>query len=271
MYINYNTSFLIYADIQKGRVIMKYALITGATSGIGFELAKILADENYGLILVSSDGARLAETQGKIAADFNIPIRIYPKDLSVLGSARELYNTIKTDGIEVELLINNAGFGLVGRTEDIAYDLDERMMILNNISLVELCKLFLPEMYLRQSGKILNIASTGAFQPGPFTSTYFASKAFVLNYSKAIRYEAADKGVAVCVLCPGATRTNFFSAEGMPTPRNAMSAEKVARYAYNQLKKNRAVSIPGLGNRIAQLVPESIKVKAVAKMKTGNV
>jgi short-subunit dehydrogenase len=246
---------------------MKYALITGATSGIGLALANILAKEGYGLVLVSSNEERLDKTRESIQSKIDIPIHIHPADLSELGTASRLFYEIKAKDINIDILVNNAGFGLAGRTEEIPCDMDERLMILNNMSLVNLCKLFLPQMYLQGTGKILNVASTGAFQPGPFTSTYFASKAFVLSYSKAIRYEAASRGVQVCVLCPGATKTNFFSFEGVPTPKNAMSAESVARYAYNRLLKNHAVSIPGIWNRLAQLAPERIKMKVVAGMK----
>lgn len=107
--------------------------------------------------------------------------------------------------------MNNAGFGLVGSTDEIDFKRDESMIILNVISLVELCKLFISDMYRQGNGKILNVSSTGAFQPGPYTSTYFGSKAFVLSYSRAIRYEAKEKGVQVSTLCPGATKTNFFA------------------------------------------------------------
>lgn len=133
----------------------------------------------------------------------------------------------------VSLLGNNAEYGLVGATEKIDFCNDENMMVLNMISLVELCKLFLPHMYKNRHGGILNVSSTGAFQPGPFTSTYFASKAFVLGYSKVIRLEAEKYNVHVCTLCPGATKTNSFAREGTDLPKTSMPADEVAAKSNN--------------------------------------
>lgn len=164
-------------------------------------------------------------------------------------------------------MVNNAGYGLVGATEDIDFYMDGKMMVLNMISLVELCKLFLPQMYGKRHGRILNVSSTGAFQPGPFSSTYFACKAFVLSYSEAIRFEAERYGVQVCTLCPGATRTNFFVKEGTDLPKTAMPADKVARYAYARLMRNQAIFIPGFMNRLMQVFPKKIKMRAIANMK----
>jgi len=122
-------------------------------------------------------------------------------------------------------------------------------------------------MYDRGSGKILNTASIGAFQPGPYSSTYFASKAFVLSYSRAIRYEAKKKGVQVCAVCPGATKTDFFNKEGLKTPAYAVSAEKVAKSAYRQLMRNIEVSIPGFIIKVMHLFPTRVKMSFVAKLK----
>lgn len=246
---------------------MKQVLITGATSGIGYELARIFAYNKYNIILVSSNETRLRAIQAELSQSFSSGISIYAQDLSQLGSAEKLYDRIRADGISIDILINNAGFGLVGRTEEIPLQQDEKMIILNTVSLVELCKLFLPEMYARGSGKIINVASTGAFQPGPYTSTYFASKSFVLSYSQAVRYEARKKGVQVCTVCPGATKTNFFNVEGVATPDRAMRAEVVANHIYKQMMSNKAILIPGLKNKIMNLFPVSIKMKAVARMK----
>jgi short-subunit dehydrogenase len=122
-------------------------------------------------------------------------------------------------------------------------------------------------MYKRKQGKILNVASIGGFQPGPYTSTYFASKAFVINYSRAIRFEARKQNVDVCVLCPGTTKTDFFRKEGVETPSNAMSAEKVAQYAYLKFLKNKEIIIPGFTNRILLLLPTIIKMFGIAHKK----
>lgn len=246
---------------------MKYVLITGGTSGIGFELAKCFARNNYGVVIVSSSYERLEATKIKLEREFKTPIFIYEQDLSKMGAASELYQRLRIDEIQIEVLVNNAGYGVVGSTEKIDLKQDENMMVLNVISLVVLCKLFISNMYKKGHGKILNIASTGAFQPGPYTSTYFASKAFVLSYSRAIRYEAKKKGVQVCTICPGSTNTNFFTREGIKTPGNAMSAERVAIYSYERLMQNKEISIPGVANKVMQMLPTKVKMFAIAKIK----
>lgn len=249
---------------------MENVLITGGTSGIGYELARIYAKNKYHVILVSSNEERLKTTQEKLSREFFADITVYTQDLSQLDAAKKLYDKIQMDGIQIDILINNAGYGLVGRTEEIPLHSDEKMMVLNVISLVELCKLFLPAMYERGRGKILNIASVGAFQPGPYTATYYASKSFVLSYSRAIRYEADKKGVKVCCACPGATKTNFFICEGVETPTLAMPAELVAAKIYKQLICNKPVLIPGFRNKLMNLLPASIKMAYIAKLKGEN-
>jgi short-subunit dehydrogenase len=246
---------------------MKYVLITGGTSGIGFELARNFVRENNGVIIVSSNSERLKEAKQKLEDEFGTTVLTYKQDMGKLGAAIQLYNSIKEDNLNISILINNAGIGLVGPTDKIDLQRDENMMILNVINLVELCKLYISDMYKQGNGKILNVASTGAFQPGPYTSTYFASKAFVLSYSRAVRYEAKKKGVQVCTLCPGATKTNFFVQEGTKTPQGAMTAEDVAMYAYKRFMKNKEIIVPGFINRIIKWIPVKLKMMVVAKMK----
>lgn len=246
---------------------MKYALITGGTSGIGFELARNFAKDGYGVVIVSSNSERLKKARQKLEDEFKITVLTYQQDLGKIGAAALLYNRIKEDSINISVLVNNAGIGLVGPTDKIDLQRDESMMILNVINLVELCKLFISDMYREGNGKILNISSTGAFQPGPYTSTYFASKAFVLSYSRAIRYEADKKGVQVCALCPGATKTNFFTQEGTRIPSGAMTAGEVAGYAYRRLMKNKEITVPGLGNRLIRWIPSKLRMMVVAKIK----
>lgn len=246
---------------------MKYVLITGGTSGIGFELAKNFAKDNYGILIVSSSSERLQKAKQKLEDEFEATVLTYKQDLGKIGAAVQLYNRIKEDNLDISILVNNAGIGLVGPTEKIDLQRDESMMILNVISLVELCKLYISDMYKQGNGKILNVSSIGAFQPGPYSSTYFASKAFVSSYSRAIRYEAKKKGVQVCTLCPGATKTNFFVQEGTEAPQNALTAEAVANYAYKRFMKNKDVTVTGFGNRFIQWIPTKLRMMAVAKMK----
>lgn len=246
---------------------MKNVLITGGTSGIGFALARVFLLNQYNVVLVSSNQKNLKVTKENLFKEFNTNVIIVQQDLSEIGAAKRLYSSLQDKNISIDILVNNAGYGLVGPTEDIDFPEDENMMILNMITLVELCKLCLPYMYQNHYGKILNVSSTGAFQPGPYTATYFASKAFVLSYSQAIRFEAQKHGVQICTLCPGATKTNFFNREKTETPKTAMSSNAVAEYAYKQLIKNKAVFIPGFINRFMQLLPQKIKMLSVAKMK----
>lgn len=246
---------------------MKYVLITGGTNGIGFELAKNFAKDNYGIVIVSSNSERLQKAKQKLEDEFEATVLTYKQDLGKIGAAVQLYNRIKEDNLDISILVNNAGIGLVGSTEKIDLRRDESMMILNVINLVELCKLYISDMYKQGNGKILNISSIGAFQPGPYSSTYFASKAFVSSYSRAIRYEAKKKGVQVCTLCPGATKTNFFTQEGTETPQNALTAEAVAIYAYKRFMKNKDVTVTGFWNRFIQWIPVKLRIIAVAKMK----
>lgn len=246
---------------------MKYVLITGGTSGIGFELARNFAKDGYGVAIVSSSSERLQKARQKLEDEFKITVLTYQQDLGKIGAATLLYSRIKEDNINISILVNNAGIGLVGPTDKIDLHRDESMMLLNIINLVELCKLFISDMYIEGNGKILNISSTGAFQPGPYTSTYFASKAFVLSYSRAIRYEAEKKGVQVCALCPGATKTNFFAQEGTKIPLGAMSAEEVAAYAYKRLMKNKEITVPGFSNRLIRWIPVKLRMMVVAKVK----
>ena len=173
---------------------MKFALITGATSGIGFELAKLFAQNGYGLVLVSSNQNHLDNVKNSLETSYSIPIYIFEQDLTKIDAAEQLYHQIRKEKISIAVLINNAGFGLVGATDEIDLRQDEQMITVNVTNLVLLCKLFLPDMYKQRTGKILNVASTGAFQPGPYTSTYFASKAKKEGYEQiaAIFQETAD-------------------------------------------------------------------------------
>lgn len=246
---------------------MKYVLITGGTSGIGFELARNFARDEYRVVIVSSSSEKLEKAKQNLEDEFKSNVLTYQEDLGKIGSAIQLYNRIKEDNIDISILVNNAGIGLVGSTDKIDLQRDESMMVLNAITLVELCKLYIADMYRHGNGKILNVSSIGAFQPGPYTSTYFASKAFVLTYSRAIHYEAKKKGVQVCTLCPGATQTNFFAQEGIKTPPEAMTSEDVARYTYKQFMKNKEIIIPGLINKIKIRFPVKFKLSAIAKMK----
>lgn len=246
---------------------MAQVLITGGSSGIGLELAKQFAADGYGIILTASNADRLMTAKKTIEDNYHVPVTTYVYDLAGQGEAAKLYEAVIADGHVIDVLVNNAGIGSIGATEQIPLEKDEALMVLNMMAPVVLTKFFLKDMYARRSGRILNVCSTGAYQPGPFTATYYASKSFLLSYTKAVRYEAKSHGVSVCALCPGTTATGFFERADSKAPRGAMSAEQVARYAYRQFKREKAEIIPGLVFRLMKLCPVPIKTAVIAMIK----
>ena len=244
-----------------------YVLITGGSGGIGFAFAKLFAVDGYGIALAASNKAKLLAAKEKLIEQYDVSVRIYASDLAKQGAAEALYDAIKADGIRIEILVNNAGIGIIGATEQISIQEDAALMVLNMVTPVTLTKFFLKEMYARGQGSILNVCSTGAFQPGPYTASYYASKSFLLSYTKAVRYEAKAHGVTVCALCPGTTATDFFKRAGTKTPKGAMTAEAVAAYGYKKFLQGKEVIIPGLGFRLMKLCPEKIKMEVLALVK----
>ena len=249
---------------------MNYALITGASSGIGFELALLFAKNGIGLILVSSNLIKLESAKKRIEKEASVPIKLIALDLSQAKSAKELYDLVQKKKLPIHYLINNAGIGSIGPAESTSLEMDEQMLTLNVIVPTLLCKLFLKDMYQKQSGYILNVASTGAFQPGPYTASYFASKSYLLNYSQALRFEAKKHGVVVSTLCPGTTATPFFERAGSPLPKGAMSAKKVACIAYKQLHRRKAIILPGIKNHLLLMAPKALRTYAIARVKVRS-
>lgn len=244
-------------------------LVTGGSSGIGLALAKKFAGEGHRVVIVGQHEDRLKKAEEAIGGE----VRSVCLDLSDPDSAEALYEKISTlsfsDGRapEIGILVNNAGFGTIGPADEISLEKDEAQLNVNILTLTKLCKLFLRDFYQNGSGKILNVASTGAFQPGPYTGSYYASKAYVLSYTQALREEAKKHGVQVCALCPGTTKTAFFEKAGQKTPLWAMPPEKVAEIAYKGLMSNRGVIVPGAMNQALRLVPAPVKTFFVGLMK----
>lgn len=246
----------------------KTVLITGATSGIGLALAAEFARQGYRLVLAASNQKRLKRAAVWLEKRYpTCVIAVISRDLSRPGAAVGLYRKIKESNITVDILVNNAGFGLVGEEISLPLAAERDMIRVNVAAVTELTHLFLREMSQRETGKILNVASVGAFQPGPYTAAYYATKAYVASYSRAIRREAKENGVQVSVLCPGSTKTAFFRRAGSHTPLWAMSARKVAKKAYRGLEKNREFIIPGIGNRMLLFVPEWFRLYGIAFLK----
>lgn len=220
----------------------KTALITGASSGIGKELAIIHAEKNGNLILVSRNRDKLNALKEQLEKKYGIRVDVIAKDLSLAGASKEVFDDVQTLGIQVDYLMNNAGFGLVGKFHEIQWDRHIQMINLNMVALTELTHLFLNEMVVRNNGKILNTSSTAGFIPGPLQAVYFASKAYVSSFSNAIAEELHDKNITVTTLLPGATETNFAHTSGVDKTAiytNPASARSVAEDGYNGMMKGK--------------------------------
>jgi uncharacterized protein len=232
----------------------KTALITGASSGIGLELAKIFASKGINLIIVSRKIIELSRLGTELSGKYKIYVEEIEKDLSVPGSAKQIYDNVKSLGFDIDFLINNAGFGDYGLFYKCDWEKQERMINLNMLTLTHLTRLFLPDMIKRKSGKIMNVASTAAFQPGPLMSVYYASKAYVLFFSEAIANELEGTGITVTALCPGPTKSGFQKAANvehskMMDGKSIPDSKKVAEYGYKAMMKGKRVAIQGMMNK----------------------
>jgi short-subunit dehydrogenase len=251
----------------------KAALITGASSGIGLELAKIFAGDKHDLVLVARSGDKLNELATELRKE-NIRVEVIVADLSLPNAAQDLFNAVQQKNIAIQFLVNNAGFGDFGFFTEANWKKTERMINVNITALTHLTHLFLPPMIKNGYGRVLNLASTAAFQPGPLMSVYYATKAYVLHFSEAIGNELKDTEVRVTALCPGATESGFQSASNMEESRlvkgrKLPTAKEVAEYGYKAMMKGKAVAIPGVFNYLLaqspRFTPRALVVK-VARM-----
>lgn len=218
------------------------ALITGASSGIGLELAKIHAEKGGDLVLIARNESKLTELKNEFESKYKIEVYVLSKDLSLKDSPKEIYSELQKAGIQIELLINNAGFGGVGKFHDRNIEEDLSMIDLNVKSLTHLTHLFLNEMLANNSGRILNVSSTASLMPGPLQAVYFASKAFVASFSNALYQELKHTGISVTNLMPGATETDFGKVSGMDKTKlfdKTASARSVALAGYNGMMKGK--------------------------------
>lgn len=227
----------------------KAVLITGASSGIGLALAHLFAADCHNLVLAARSRERLERLASELEAKYPCHVTIIVQDLTEPGSAQALYKAVAEHQLNIGILVNNAGAGQSGRVLDTDLAGITRMIDLNITALTELSRLFAEDMVKRGTGQILNVASTGAYQPGPYTAVYYAAKAYVRSFSLALAEELSGTGVSVSILSPGATATEFSSRAGKADVKGAMSAEAVAKAAYQGLKTRRRLIIPGLGNR----------------------
>ncbi len=234
-----------------------YALITGASEGLGYEFAKLFAKNGYPLVLVARNKTRLDALAQELIANHQVDVRTISKDLGLPTAAEELKAEIDDQKISIEILINNAGFGVHGLFPHAEWKAIKDMLNLNMVTLTHLTRLFLPEMLLKGQGKILNVASTAAFQPGPFMACYFASKAYVLSFTEALAEELSGTGVTVTAFCPGPTRTQFQKRSRTENIREnsfAMGAAPTAETGYRGLMKGKRLVIPGFTNKLLTIL-----------------
>ena len=248
----------------------KTALITGASSGIGLELAGIFSSNGINLLLVARNESKLKETSKKLAEKNGIKADYLVKDLCDINSAKEVFDYCQKNQIQIDYLINNAGIGDFGFFAESNWEKQLQMLNLNITSLTYLTHLFLPEMIARKSGKIMQVASTAAFQPGPTMSVYYATKAYVLHFSEAIANELEGTGVTVTVLCPGATESGFQAAASMEESKlvkgkKLPTSYEVAKYGYKAMMKGKRVAIHGMLNYLmansVRFTPRNLVVK----------
>jgi short-subunit dehydrogenase len=247
------------------------ALITGASGGIGYELAKLFAYERHNLVLVDKRGEKLNEIAHEFEKEYGIFVKTIVIDLSSATSAEEIFTILQKESIKVDILINNAGFGSYGFFHETDLITEQQMLQVNVMCITSLTKLFLKDMVKQGYGKILNVASTAAFQSGPLMAVYFATKAYVLSFSEAIANELEGTGVTVTALCPGPTSSGFQYTTGMQNAKAAsswrlMDPTTVAKIGYDGLMANKTVVIPGFTNKLLATAARFADKKLVTKI-----
>ncbi len=251
------------------------ALITGASSGIGKQLALIHAESRNDLVIVARSENKLKQLKSDVENKYNCKAKVIVKDLAAPHAAQELYEEVKKEGIEVEYLINNAGFGGRGKFHERDWDLDLTMINLNVVALTALTRFFLPDFVKKNSGRILNVSSTAALMAGPLQAVYYATKAYVTSFSNAIAEELHDTNITVTALMPGATETEFAKTAGMDKTEvfaNTYSAREVAEAGYEGMMAGKLDVIAGVSfvQRMMigaiPLTPKKVLLKQIRKM-----
>jgi hypothetical protein len=247
------------------------ALVTGASEGIGYELSKLFARDGYDLVLVARNEKKLNQISDDFSSTYGVSAKVIVKDLSKSTAPDELYDELKRDGVEVDVLVNNAGYTIYGpfAETDISKELEMLQVLL--LTPTRLTKLFLKDMLKKDRGKIMNLGSVASFMTFPLSSVYSAAKAYILFFSQAVAEEVAGSNVTVTTLCPGSTRTQFFSRANIDDTRLGrykfinMSAVKVAEIGYRALMKNKRFVVPGVFNKVTvfmtRLTPRAVQAK----------
>jgi short-subunit dehydrogenase len=245
----------------------EYVLITGASSGIGLEFARLFAADKHNLFLVARNQAALEELAAELSTAHGISAQVMSIDLSLEDSPKKVYEFGLENNLKVTTLINNAGFAANGCFHEIDWNVQQSMIEVNVVCLTALTYLYLPDMVREKNGRILNVASVAAFVPGPLMAVYYATKAFVLSFSEAIRNEVERHGITVSCLCPGPTWTGFQKRAKLEDTNfvkapTTMTAAQVAKIGYDGFKSKRAVIVTGLPNNVAviasRLVPRRL-------------
>jgi short-subunit dehydrogenase len=257
----------------------KTALITGASSGLGKEFAKIHAKKGGDLVIVARSKEKLVALKEELEKEYGVHVSVIEKDLTEPNAALEVYNFVKFSKIEVDYLINNAGFGGIGKFHERPWDKDLSMIQLNIIALTDLTRKFLPDFVEKNSGKVLNTSSTASLMAGPMQAVYFATKAYVTSFSNAIAEELHDTNVTVTALMPGATETDFGRTSGMDKTdmfKSTADSKKVAEDGYNAMINGDLEIISGVSfaqkimMKAIPVTPKSILLKQIRKMQEPN-
>ena len=255
------------------------ALITGASSGFGREFAKIFAQDGFNLVLVARRTEEMLRIKEQLELTYGVQVLVITKDLSKAESADEIFAETQSRNIHIDILVNNAGVGTLGNFADTEKEKVQNMISLNVYSLVTLTHLYLQPMLQKGFGRILNVASIAGFAPGPGMAVYYASKAFVLNFSDALSTELKGTGVTVTALCPGPVNTGFADAAGFKknilfSGKEDGKAAKVSRYGYEMMQRGRPIAVPGavckMGAFATRLVPRGFAKQFIYKVQTSR-
>ena len=250
-------------------IMTPHALITGASAGIGADLARLLARNGYGVVLVARSPERLEAVAVELRAT-GAPVLALSIDLSAPGAVASLHEQITKAGLDIEVLVNDAGFGMHGPFIELDPARQLEMIQVNVAALTALTRRFAPDMVRRGHGRILNVASTAAFQPGPLMAVYCATKAYVLSFSEAIREELRGTGVSVTCVAPGATVTRFSEVADMAETRlfrsHTMASVAVAEAAYAAMQNGKALVVPGMRNRLLAMLTRLVPIGATARV-----
>jgi len=229
------------------------ALVTGASSGIGAQLARIHAEHGGALVIVARRREKLEALKAELEKAHGVTVHVLTQDLAEAGAAQQVHDQVRERGVDIDILVNNAGFGYRGVFHEQDWAINEAMIKVNILALAALTRVFVPAMVARGRGRVLNVASMAGFVPGPLHAVYYATKAFVVSFSEALASELAGTGVTVTALCPGPTETEFTRTPQMQEvnlTRRMDSARRVAKVGYEAMLKGKAVVVPGLLNKI---------------------